>query len=99
MPEIEHLECFEVACVATRKIGAEYLDKLNQASLHTFGKPWHLSMYKVSGIGRDEFSEEHKSQLRELTNEYQKQKDLAGIHLAFLPRKGKAKLQKIFYEL
>lgn len=37
---------------------------VNEASLATFGRPYGIWDYKVSGIAREEFSAEHKEALR-----------------------------------
>lgn len=37
---------------------------LDTAAQETFGRPFQFLDYQISGIGRDEFSEEHKAALR-----------------------------------
>ena len=41
-----------------------YNKALDKAAQALFGRPWRITDFKVSCIGRDEFSEEHKAELR-----------------------------------
>lgn len=37
---------------------------LNEAAMATFGRPFAFTDYRISAIGRDEFSDEHKQKIR-----------------------------------
>jgi hypothetical protein len=41
----------------------------NRAAQVTFGRPFEFTDYKISGIGRDEFSDGFKNRLRKLAHE------------------------------
>lgn len=43
---------------------AEWNRLLDEAAMATFGRPFQFADYRVSAIGRDEFSEEHKQKIR-----------------------------------
>lgn len=46
------------------RLKARYSDLLEQAAQETFGRSWQVSDYRVSAIGRDEFSPAIKDALR-----------------------------------
>lgn len=43
---------------------AEWNRLLDEAAMATFGRPFQFHDYRISAIGREEFSEEHKKKLR-----------------------------------
>lgn len=65
----DHEQLFRLHLEEAKRIDTEYSEELNRASLETFGKPYHISMYQISGIARDEFSDERKRRLRELVSQ------------------------------
>lgn len=50
------------------------------ACLETFGRPFEFTDYKVSAIGRDEFSEERKNQIRYHAHTATDLRELARAH-------------------
>lgn len=52
----------------------------------TFGRPYTLSAYRISGIVRDEFSELQKTILRGLCQEVVRLDNIKQAHLAMLPK-------------
>jgi len=56
--------------------------RVDQAHQETFGKPFGIGDYKVSGIARDEYSEEHKTALRTHAHSETKHDRLAAAHAA-----------------
>lgn len=52
----------------------------DEAAQATFGRPFAITDYRVSGIGRDEFSQEHKAQLRWHIRRQQQHHLLAILH-------------------
>lgn len=87
LPTTELLDRFHKACTEAKETSKLYREMLDAASKAAFGKPWEISMYRVSGIGRDEFSEEHKDELRRLDRAYFRARATAGIYLDILTRK------------
>jgi hypothetical protein len=60
----DHLELAKSHEAARSSNELKWDKTVNEASLAAFGKPYHITDYKVSGIARDEFSEDHKKTLR-----------------------------------
>ena len=64
------------------KESAKLWDKLaNEASMQTFGRPYQITDYKVSGIARDEYSPEFKELLRKAITRNGACRTLATLHL------------------
>lgn len=63
----DHKEAAKSHKEASDKAREEWAGVQEQAHMHTFGKKPEFTDYKVSGIGRSEYSEEHKNKLRELS--------------------------------
>ena len=53
---------------------------IREAHQETYGEPWHLSYYHVSGIGDSSYSEEKKDKLREVSDYAQRAKDAMHLH-------------------
>ncbi len=62
--------------------GDAWSKRIDQAHQETFGKPHSPADYKVSGIGSDEYSAEHKTALRTHAQSKTKHQTLADAHLA-----------------
>lgn len=60
----DHLALFEAHEAARKAQQAEWNRLIDAASMETFGRPWRIFDYLISGIGRNEFSEEKKTALR-----------------------------------
>lgn len=78
------LSCLRIYTAVQKEVHALYDEVINAASIATFGKPWTLSMYKVSGIGRDEFPEDTKNRLRDLVKLAQDLQDIRDVYLKIL---------------
>lgn len=75
-------------------LGKEWLKVADNASMKQFKKHWHLSDYKISGIGRDDFYEFTKNKLRGIVKEESFNRKRYYIHLALLPASEKSKILK-----
>lgn len=71
----------------------EYDSYLHKEFKKKFGRKYHLSDYKVSGVVRDEFSDRVKNKLGRLIREYQDYRDIAYAHNIMLPAKRRKQLQ------
>lgn len=60
----QHLELAQRHAGETLRQREAWNKLLNEAAQQTFGRPFQFFDYRISGIGRDEFSEEHKVALR-----------------------------------
>lgn len=58
----------------------KYNDLVDNEFMRIFGRKRHASDYKVSGVFRDEFSEEVKNQLRSLLTKMNTYDDIFGFH-------------------
>lgn len=52
----------------------------DKASREVFGRPFGLGDYRVSGVGRDEFSERHKNMLRKIARQGDMHRRYAHVH-------------------
>ena len=60
----QHREIADGHVQKAREHGAEWNKNADEAVMETFGRPWSFHDYRVSGIAREEFSEERKEILR-----------------------------------
>ena len=60
----QHLEIAAYHERRAIKLSAVWSAVVQRASIQALGKPFHVSMYQVSSIARDEFAEHHKRVLR-----------------------------------
>lgn len=60
---------------------AAWSTTVNQACMATFGRPYEFHDYKVSGVARDEFSDEDKNALRDHAYKKGQHHQLAIFHL------------------
>jgi hypothetical protein len=58
----------------------DYNRTLDEAAQATWGRPWQVTDYRVSGIGSDEFSEEFKEKLRPLAYGMSQAETIAHAH-------------------
>lgn len=78
-----------------------YSAKLDEAMMALCGRKFEVSDYKISGIGRDEFSEEQKTELRFLVRAIQNHKDIAYAHAGatrFSIHKMKSEAEELFLQ-
>jgi len=68
--------------LAAQMQSERYEQALNRASMETFGRPWSIFDYRISCIGRDEFSTEMKATLRYHGHATSRHKALAKAHAA-----------------
>lgn len=64
----QHLERQAHFSELNRALGDEWGKEVEMAAMETFGRPLRFEEYRVSGIARDEFSEERKERLRALAH-------------------------------
>lgn len=57
-----------------------WVDIINKAAFDTWGRPYVITDYKVSGIGSDEFSAIYKDMLRETAKKKSKHNHLARLY-------------------
>jgi hypothetical protein len=62
---------------------------VNRAAQETFGRPWRIKDYKVSGIGSDDFAERHKRVLRHCIHRAYEHQDMSHAHTVLAKRKPK----------
>lgn len=67
--------------------------RVNEACLATFGRPYGIHDYRISGIARDEFSEGDKTALRSHAHKQGHHHQLAIFHLMASGLRHKAALQ------
>lgn len=78
----DHAKLAEQHQKAADDHGEAWSKRIDQAHQDAFGKPHSPADYKVSGIGSDEYSDEHKTALRTHAQSETKHKTLAAAHLA-----------------
>lgn len=78
--KLEHVQLAEAHLDQYKGLLRRWSEVLDQAAMQTFGREYHISDYRISGIACEEFSEEHKAQLRTLIHTAQKHKDIADAH-------------------
>lgn len=67
---------------------ADYERLLDEAAMETFGRPFLITDYRVSAIGRSEFSEEKKDQIRFAAHASNCHKQASRAHAVVANRKG-----------
>lgn len=67
--------------ISAFKFSRLYSEKLDEASMATFGRKFEVKDYQISCIGREEFSEEYKKQLRFLNDAARNHSDIAYAHI------------------
>jgi len=65
---------------ASKEMDRQWGEKQKEAHHHTFGSEPGIHDYKVSGIGREEYSEKHKDELRHLAHKGTAHSDAASAH-------------------
>jgi len=63
-----------------KKMMKQWDKVINKAAMETWGRPWEVTDYRVSGIGSDEFSEKYKKKLRELAHGATDAKKISEAH-------------------
>jgi hypothetical protein len=82
----EHASIARYHTHRAEKLLAVYKRVLERAALHSLGRPWQFTDYKVSGVGRDEFSEAHKRVLRHCIHRSYEHEDMAEAHAVLARR-------------
>lgn len=78
----DHLGLAQAHAQQFEQFEQQYNQTLDEAAQATFGRPFQFHDYRVSAIGREEFSEAHKCALRQLRRQAQDHKTLARAHWA-----------------
>jgi hypothetical protein len=76
----EHLKLAQDHLTQSIAFRREYGEALDDAAMSLWGRPWQITDYKVSGIGRDEFSDEQKNKLRNLNQKSLQHEDVGRAH-------------------
>jgi hypothetical protein len=76
----EHESIAKYHAHRAEKLVAIWTKVLECAAMESLGRPWHLTDYKVSGIGRDEFPENHKRVLRHCIHRSYQHRVMAEAH-------------------
>ena len=76
----DHEEAAAAHQAASKSKNAEWQATLEKAHQETFGKKPGVGDYKISAIGRDEYSDERKNQARELAHAATHHSDAAWAH-------------------
>jgi hypothetical protein len=63
-------------------LDAEWNREIDEAAMETWGRPWQVTDYRISGIGSDEFSNQRKTKLRTFAQGATKAKYIAQGHEA-----------------
>lgn len=71
----------EFAALA-EKLDEEWSREADEAAMETWGRPFQVTDYRISGIGSDEFSPARKNKLRTFAHGGTKAKDIAEAHTA-----------------
>lgn len=80
--QLEHIQLAESHFGQYKKLMQRWLEVLDQAAMQTFGRKYQISDYRISEIACEEFSDEHKAQLRTLIHTAQKHKVITDAHRA-----------------
>lgn len=67
---------------ASSEMEAKWNALVDEAAMQTFGRKFQFSDYRISGIAAEEFSPEHKEQLRTLAHARTKHSRIAQAHTA-----------------
>lgn len=79
--QAEHSALAEQHLRASLKLKEDWSELVNKATLETFGRPYSILDYKISGIAREEFPEPVKESLRFMA---QAQTNHLALHRAHL---------------
>lgn len=85
----DHLRLAAAHTEAAAAADIRWRQQAEAASLETFGRSYRTEDYRISGIARDEFSDERKEALRLAAHGGSKHKTLAEIH-AWAARYGRS---------
>ncbi len=66
----EHLDLAQRHTIEADRLNNLHTRLLNQAHMETFGRPPVISDYRITAIGREEYPEEMKTQLRQAAYGY-----------------------------
>ena len=73
-------QSFKELTAAAKEMDKQWSKEADKASQETFGRPFGTSDYKISGIGREEFSSAAKDKLRDLAHTSAEHKEAAAAH-------------------
>lgn len=83
----DHLTAFKFWCEAEKQASDEWMQKVDKYFFDTFGRKYSLSDYRISGIARDEFTDEQKEDLRRLIDLERDARKIADAHFKMLRTK------------
>lgn len=76
----DHIILAEAHAKKYAELNQTWSTTADQAAMSTFGRAFRIEDYKISAIGREEFSEHHKSILRHAAQNMSKHKQAAMAH-------------------
>lgn len=76
----DHLEAYAAHTAAAAESEKKWGETVDKAAQETFGRPYSISDYKISGIASDKFSNENKDKLRDLARTTTDHKEAATAH-------------------
>ena len=76
----DHLDASKIHAAEHKRHQQEWSKTAEEAAQHAFGRPYHPTDYKISGIGSEKFSEEHKERLRHHAQTGSQHASLASAH-------------------
>ncbi len=76
----EHLKLAREHLMQSLVCQRQYGEALNEAAMSLWGRPWAVTDYRVSAVGREEFSDEQKSKLRGLSEKIWQHGDIGRAH-------------------
>lgn len=76
----QHLAASAQYAKEASRLSAIYSSTLDKAAQATWGRKWHPTDYRISGIGSDDFSDVHKNQLRSSAQGSTFARDAADLH-------------------
>lgn len=83
----DHLTALKFWCEAEKQARKEWIEKVEKYFFETFGRSYNIHDYKISGIARDEFTDEQKNDLRRLVKLENDACKIADAHFKMIQRK------------
>ena len=83
----DHLTALKFWCEAEKAASKEWMEKVEKYFFETFGRKCGATDYKISGIYRDEFTDEQKNDLRRLVMLENDAIKIADAHFKMIRRK------------
>lgn len=90
----QHIKFAKEFKALSEKLSKQWMNAADKASVKEFGKHWEIFDYKVSGIGRDDFSQTTKEKLRSITRKESDARSKYYAHLGALQANDRLSISK-----